>query len=164
MLLCASDAGEIVIRAKGEVRGTLLRYLATGPEVVVAVAAGSYWGVAGAAAGILVATAVQHFLMAQLLLRLVEGTWFDYFRAQFPGGVAAASHGILALFAVTLLREWQLPNALVLALSAGASAMAFAVTVLIFERRLLPPAVRQVFDASRARLLQRAPMHSNFPR
>src|SRR5256885_5550822 len=57
---------------------------------------GKTWGIAGVAAGVVGALAVNFFLMADLGLRLTRQTWRSFWDAHAPALALAAVAGLLA--------------------------------------------------------------------
>ena len=115
-------------RAVGAVYRRAWRQWIYASLVVVGGAIGAQWGIAGLAAGVLVALGTNFVLMAQLSLRIVGMTWGEFAAAQLPGIRAGVIVGLVEWAAATGARALSAPPILVL-LAAGA-ALAFVVGAL----------------------------------
>src|SRR5574341_804993 len=76
---------------------------------------GQYWGVAGAASGVLLALAVNFFLMAQLSLKIAHMSWKSFFGAHVPALLLAASSGVAVRAGSALLLQWSFHPVVLLA-------------------------------------------------
>jgi PST family polysaccharide transporter len=97
---------------------------------------GAAWGLAGVAACVLAAIAVNFFLMAQLSLGLAGMGWRSFLAAHVPAGTLALILGLEIWGAAAVLRSWHLGSLAVLAAS-GAVLVLSALVLL----RLLPQVV-----------------------
>lgn len=109
-ILCAAGALKVLneyagsaAQAWGGIWGQVWRQALYATLVVLLVAAFSPWGLAGAAAGVLVATAGMTVLMNSLLMRLTGLTAPEVLRPQVPGAVVAMS-----VAALVVLTQWAL--------------------------------------------------------
>jgi PST family polysaccharide transporter len=149
LFICMSDIGEVVVRAKGVVLERLKRHLVNALVIGTCTLIGSKWDITGAATGIALAAVVQYLLMAQLVIRLVEGTWRSYFRAHAAGAIVALAIGTLTLLVAGGLRHVDLSAQLRLATCFLAALSAYALAVAAFARRLLPLTVYQLLTKAR---------------
>jgi hypothetical protein len=86
-------------QAKGQIWSEVRRQALFTIVLVVAVAAGSRWGISGAAVGVLVATMFMTVLL-QSLVRQVSGlAWRDMLAPQVPGTICSV--GLVALLVMT---------------------------------------------------------------
>lgn len=88
--------------------------------VILGVWAGTRWGLAGAAAAIVVAYIVLHLLLSQLTLNLLGLRWPQLLRCHVPALWAGALSGAMLWLAVGLAREAGLPAAAALAIGLAA--------------------------------------------
>jgi len=100
-ILCISGSFKVMtdyagsaIQAMGKIWGQVARQVVYAVLIVLLVAGFSFWGLMGAAVGVLVATFVMYLLMEGLLMKLTAITARTIFEAQLPGmlcglGVAA---------------------------------------------------------------------------
>lgn len=70
---------------------------------------GHRWGLGGVALGVLLAVAVNFFLMADLSLRVTGMTWRDFLEAHLPAAALSAVLAPLVAITVAASRSWNLP-------------------------------------------------------
>ena len=99
-ILCVAGALRIyasyvsaAVQAKGYVWSEVWRQGVYVCLIVLAVAAGSTWGLNGVSVGILVATVIQTFLMVGLLARIASVSFAELLAPHLPGAVGAVLVG-----------------------------------------------------------------------
>jgi PST family polysaccharide transporter len=90
---------------------------------------GQYWGVAGAASGVLLALCLNFFLMAQLSLKIADIGWAAFFGLHVPAILLACCSGVAVRASAALMLQWSSPPLVLLA--GTTTVMAFTVTALI---------------------------------
>lgn len=102
-------------RAKAAVFRRAWRQWVYAAAVILGAGAGQWWGIAGVAAGVGIAVALNFFLMLTLSLQLIEGSWEDVVLAHRPG-VWLAICALLGGGGVAYgIRSTSLPDLLVIA-------------------------------------------------
>lgn len=91
-------------RAVGAVYRRAWRQWVYAALVIGAGAVGARWGIAGLAAGVLVALATNFVLMAQLCIRLLGMTWGQFAGTHLPGLRAGIIVGLVAWSAASAMR------------------------------------------------------------
>jgi PST family polysaccharide transporter len=134
-------------QAKGQIWSEVRRQAVFVVVLVTAVYALSRWGIAGAAAGVLVATVVMTVLLQSLVRRLAGLLWRDIIGPQIPAVVCAAGLFVVVILvnAATQATIGTLPAVASLAISIAASALFYLVFLLVSP-----------FDAVRAVVLETA--------
>jgi PST family polysaccharide transporter len=104
-ILCGAGLMKLLIayasaatQSKGRIWGEVWRQIL----VVAGVAAGSRWGLNGAAGGVLLATLVMAVLMHAFLVRVASLAWLDVITPQFPALVCSGVLVAALLMASTL--------------------------------------------------------------
>jgi PST family polysaccharide transporter len=113
--------------------------------IVLGVWAGSYWGITGAACGVLAARMVLAVLVQRLLRESLQAAWREMLSPMVPGVVLAAVVAALALVVELLVRQ-VLPSPPALALLATQSlvlAIAYLLLVLYSPFGAVRDAVRE---------------------
>ncbi len=96
-------------RATGKVYRRAWRQALYAALVFLAAWVGQLWGVAGVAAGVLVALFINYVLMAQLSLSVGEITWLRFVQAQLPAFSLTLLVGVVAFAVLTGARYLGLP-------------------------------------------------------
>ncbi len=99
---------------------------------------GVRWGIAGVALGVLAGMIFMYFAMAHLSLRIVKGTWRDFFAAHLPGlilGLQVASVALVVRWAMEKAGYGSLPTLIALT---AASAITLPIGVYSLPGRLRP--------------------------
>ncbi len=68
---------------------------------------GQFWGVGGAAFGVLLALCVNFFLMAQLSLKIADMSWDSFFGAHVPAVMLACSSGLAIHTTSAFMLQWS---------------------------------------------------------
>jgi O-antigen/teichoic acid export membrane protein len=118
-------------RATGEVYRRAWRQVVYAVLVFAGALVGSYWGIAGVAAGVLAAVTINFVLMAQMSLKLVGETWGNFLRAHTNALLLAVYSGFVTYVCVTILRKMELSSYMTLAVTAAVLAL-FTVLMLRF--------------------------------
>jgi PST family polysaccharide transporter len=100
---------------------------------------GQFWGVAGVAAGVLVALAVHCVLLARLSIGIVSMPWRVFGRAHLPGLLMAATTCAVAWPVTIALRNLTLMPIGVLIVSGVVTVFAQVILVYFMPRRFLGP-------------------------
>ena len=96
---------DTIVRATGAVYARAWRQAVFAAAVLLCAYVGQSWGLAGVAAGVVVALAINFTMMAQLSLRLSGMPWRDFVQCHKAGLVLAMIHGATGLAAATWLRD-----------------------------------------------------------
>ncbi|HVH69046.1 MAG TPA: oligosaccharide flippase family protein [Gemmatimonadales bacterium] len=128
---------DVTARATGAVYRRAWRQLVYALCVLTAAWFGKAWGIAGVAAGVLGALAVNFLLMAHLGLRLTHLTWRSFWHAHAPAVALAAAAGLIAWGAALPLRALAAPPLFVFAVTllvtiAGVLLLAFGAPRVFF--------------------------------
>jgi O-antigen/teichoic acid export membrane protein len=122
-----SDA---LTRARGFVYGRAWRQGFYAGCVLGGAWLGQFWGVAGAAFGVLLALCLNFFLMAQLSLKIARLSWRTFFGAHIPAVLLASSTGVAVQVTSLLVRHWSFsPLALLVGTMTVAACTVFALAV-----------------------------------
>jgi PST family polysaccharide transporter len=121
-------------RATGAVYRRAWRQAIYAAAVIGGAWVGHFRGVAGVAAGVLAAVAVNFFLMAGLSLKIAGLSRRDFFEAHIPALKVAFCTALIALPSVLFLRKIDCPSFLILA-AVGVSLTAWAALALRFAPR-----------------------------
>ena len=133
-------------RAVGAVYRRAWRQWIYATLVVSGGAFGAQWGIAGLAAGVLVALATNFVMMAHLSIRILGMTWGQFAAAHIPGIRAGLIVGVVAWSAANAARGLSAPPILVLLASALAIMSVLGALWLIAGRWLLGPDGRWLAD------------------
>jgi O-antigen/teichoic acid export membrane protein len=106
-------------RATGTVYRRAWRQVLYAVLVVGGSLVGQRWGVAGVAAGVLAAVAVNFIAMAQLSLAVAGLTWGALLRAHLPAAALAASTALVMAAVALPMRAWGVPPLVRLLAAAG---------------------------------------------
>jgi O-antigen/teichoic acid export membrane protein len=126
-----------VARATGAAYGSAWRQGVYAVMVVAGAALGQLWGVAGVAAGVLVALFVFFILMAQLSVRLTSIKWRDYLAAHVPAIALTLIVGFEVWAVATMMRGVAAPPFLVLIVSIGVAALTFLLLLRLSPKLVL---------------------------
>jgi PST family polysaccharide transporter len=108
-------------QAKGQIWSEVRRQALFTVVLVVAVAVMSRWGIAGAAAGVLISTSVMTVMLQRLIRQLSGLTWHDMLAPQIPAAVCAGGLAVVA-WTVKLALRAAFPGA-------GAATLLFTCTL-----------------------------------
>ena len=147
---CVDSIAGALARAKGAVYALCLRRFLFFLVSLVGAFCGTPWGIGGVAAGILGALALSYLMLSQLALRLVGGTWTEFFAAQVPALLLAAIVAGTAYGAATLLRFREYPDLVILAGVIISCGIAVAATAILTPKSRLgdgPLWARQKLEA-----------------
>jgi O-antigen/teichoic acid export membrane protein len=111
-------------RAVGAVYRRAWRQWVYATLVIGAGVVGARWGIAGLAAGVLLALATNFVLMAQLCIRLLGMTWGQFAGTHLPGLRAGVIVGLVAWSAASAMRGVSAPPILVILVVGAAIALA----------------------------------------
>jgi PST family polysaccharide transporter len=126
-------------RAVGAVYRRAWRQWLYAALVVVGGAIGARWGVAGLAAGVLVALCTNFLLMAQLSLRIIGMSWGEFAATHVPGLRVGLMVGGLAWLVASAARSLSAPSIVVLLSTSAAIALVIGGLWLTAGRWLLGP-------------------------
>jgi PST family polysaccharide transporter len=132
-----NSLAEALVNATGAVYAMSLRRVIFFSAVSAGAFYGTQWGVQGVAVGVTAAVALWYFLLSHLALRLVEGTWKEFFVAQVPALILATIVAVTAYGTATLLRFRGYPDLLVLAGIIVSCGIAVAATVILTPKSRL---------------------------
>ena len=111
-----------VTYASGNVMAEVRRQAVLAVLLYTGALIGIRWGIAGVALGVLAGMIFMYFAMAHLSLRIVQGTWRDFFAAHLPGltlGLQVASVALVVRWVMEKVGAGSLPT-LVAITAAGA--------------------------------------------
>ncbi len=128
LLFRGSKVNLAVAHATGAVYSRAWREGIFGVLVVAGALIGLRWGVAGVAAGVLIALFVSYMLMTQLVLSLTAVSWRDYLATNAPAARVAAVTLAATWPLTNLLRGWNTPPLLTVF---GAGALAAGVLLVL---------------------------------
>ncbi len=114
MMRTSYKLSDSLVRATGAVYRRAWRQAIYAGLVIIGAWFGHFWGVAGVAAGVLMAVTVNFLLMAQLSLKLIGENWFDFSAAHRNALISTIFLAGAVLPWVNLLREMNLSPVLVL--------------------------------------------------
>jgi len=134
---CVYNLGDALVRAKGAVYAQFLRHFVYSVAVFSASLIGAYWGIEGVAVGIVIALGIMYLLMAQLSLKLIGGSWRQFFEAQTPGLIFSALIASVAFPTTMILRTRELPDLIILFGTMMACSIITVIVALVFPRRWL---------------------------
>jgi len=77
--------GDALARANGLVYAQMARHFIYALLVITGSLAGIKYGIEGVATAVSCAVFIMYLLMMQLSVKIINGTWFEVLRAQFPG-------------------------------------------------------------------------------
>jgi PST family polysaccharide transporter len=146
--LTIHNVGDSLACAKGAIRERFQRHLVYAVAVWGMTCYGIQWGPVGAAAGVVVALALQYLLMAQLCLQLVGASWKAFWSAQGLGVAFALLVTLTAQITVLSLRRCGASDSVVLLASVTSSSVACVLLAFRIPRVWLP----SVFHAAMNRL------------
>jgi O-antigen/teichoic acid export membrane protein len=124
---CHYQVADALARAKGAIYQALYRHVIYAVAVVICALVGLRWGIAGVAAGVTAALALQAAMVTQLSLRELKAGWGTFAASQIPGVVLMLLVGAVSLFVATGLRWRQMPDVVLVvgpSLAAGATVLA----------------------------------------
>lgn len=110
----AYKLGASVARATGAVYQVAWRQMAYAALVVVGAVLGQRWGLSGVAVGVLVALLGVFLMNAQLGKSLTSLAWKEFWMVHLPAGLLTVIVVAESWVAVTAMRSWQLPAAVIL--------------------------------------------------
>jgi PST family polysaccharide transporter len=91
--------GAAVTHASGNVMAEARRQAALAALLYLGALVGTRWGIAGVSAGVVTGMLFMYFAMAHLSLRIVQGTWREFFAAHLAGLTLGLQVGLIALVA-----------------------------------------------------------------
>jgi PST family polysaccharide transporter len=138
-------------QAKGQIWSEVRRQALFTVLLAACVAAGSRWGITGAAAGVLAATSVMTLMLQALTRQVAHLSWADIYAPQLPGAVAGCglALGLTMVKAALLTIYPSTPVFLAFLLCAGLSAL-YLLAFLLFSPFA---AVREIVQESADDLL-----------
>jgi PST family polysaccharide transporter len=157
--LSVFSMGNALVRAQGVSVDRAVRDIVFMTAVVAASWLGSRWGTAGVAAGVACACLVPYVWTAMLVTRRLDLRWRGFLLAQAPGFAFAILAGAICFAAASELRTAELPDLVVLAVSATlAGTVAIALILVSPDWLLGSPAVWAV-SRIKSRLVHRNVPH-----
>ena len=158
-ILCVAAYGRLLntyassaTQAKGQIWSEVRRQALFTGVLVTAVWTLAHYGIAGAALGVLLATAAMTVMLQALILRLSSMSWRDLIEPQVPGMICSAGLAIVVALTQAAVHAIGHPGALIeLAVSAAAGGLFFAAFLLWVPI----PDVRLVVEESVSDLLPR---------
>ncbi len=126
MMRTSYKLSDSLVRATGAVYRRAWRQAIYAGMVISGAWIGHFWGIAGVAAGVLAAVAINFLLMAGLSLKLVGRNWHEFFAAHSNAFVSAIALSVITLPLVNLLREINLMPIFILI------STTFLITILFF--------------------------------
>jgi O-antigen/teichoic acid export membrane protein len=130
MLRASSRMSDALARATGAVYRRAWRQWIFAGLVIAGASAGQRWGIAGAALGVVFATAANFCLMSQLSLRLSKLSWRSFAAAHAPAVALSVACGMTVLATKLLMLQLAAPSVI----RVIASLVAAALTVVALTR------------------------------
>lgn len=145
--------------AKGQIWRQVWQKVPYVAMIVLGVWIGSYWGITGAACGVLVARLVLAVLVQRLLRESINGTWREMLMPLVPGVVLATVTAGVALATEALVRLWlpASPPLTLLSMQAVVAGLAYASLVIFSPFKAVRDVVRETVQDFAPRLVKWLP-------
>ena len=138
--------------ATGQVMAELWRQAVYAVLVVAGAIAGSRWGVAGVAWGVVISILFMYLAMARLSLRIVGLRWRDFAAAQVPGAVLGALVGAAAWAVAALLEPRSVGPLAIFGMQTVAGIAAVGTGIVLLPRSVRPAVLFGRLEGSVRRL------------
>lgn len=128
---------DALVSAKGLVYAQFRRHLIYAAMVVVGSLFGIGYGIEGVALAVSLSVFIMYTLMAKLSINIVDGTWADFLRAQFPGVATGISVALVSSMVLLVEENYGLSNLIVLLTLIFSFAAVYPIVLVLFPMSCL---------------------------